>query len=239
MFRATVATVLAFSTLASAFSGDGTFYAAGLGACGITNSDTDMIAAISSTYFDAYPGATGNPNSNPICGKQIRATYGSSSVVVAITDRCAGCAGEYDIDFTPSAFSQIADQALGRIEITWEFVDGSDSSGSDSSSSSSAAAETSTYVPETTAAATTYAQETISSSEAAATSSSSSPAWNTDAQQDTATFQGAAAVETTSSATSSSVSAQATKTCNRGARRRRDLARRRSHRAARHLAESH
>ncbi|KAI5889431.1 Non-catalytic module family EXPN protein, partial [Schizophyllum commune H4-8] len=99
---------------ASAFSGDGTFYSAGLGACGITNSDSDMIAAIS--------GATGNPNSNPICGKQIRATYGSSSVVVAITDRCAGCAGEYDIDFTPTAFSQIADQALGRVEITWEFV---------------------------------------------------------------------------------------------------------------------
>ncbi|KAI4528535.1 hypothetical protein K525DRAFT_230749 [Schizophyllum commune Loenen D] len=238
MFRATAATVLAFSALANAFSGDGTFYAAGLGACGITNSDSDMIAAISSTYFDAYPGANGNPNSNPICGKQIRATYGSSSVVVAITDRCAGCAGEYDIDFTPTAFSQIADQALGRIEITWEFVDGSDSgsSGSDSSSSSSAEAETSTYVPETTAAATTYTPETT---EAAATPSSSSPAWNTDAQQDTATFQGAAAVETTSSATSSSPSSTATKTCNRGARRRRDLARRRSHRAARHLAEAH
>ncbi|KAL1718873.1 RlpA-like double-psi beta-barrel-protein domain-containing protein-containing protein [Schizophyllum commune] len=236
MFRATAATVLAFSALANAFSGDGTFYAAGLGACGITNSDSDMIAAISSTYFDAYPGATGNPNSNPICGKQIRATYGSSSVVVAITDRCAGCAGEYDIDFTPTAFSQIADQALGRIEITWEFVDGSDSGSSgDSSSSSSAEAETSTYVPETTAAATTYTPETT---EAAATPSSS-PAWNTDAQQDTATFQGAAAVETTSSATSSSPSSTATKTCNRGARRRRDLARRRSHRAARHLAESH
>ncbi|KAL1677278.1 RlpA-like double-psi beta-barrel-protein domain-containing protein-containing protein [Schizophyllum commune] len=236
MFRATAATVLAFSALANAFSGDGTFYAAGLGACGITNSDSDMIAAISSTYFDAYPGATGNPNSNPICGKQIRATYGSSSVVVAITDRCAGCAGEYDIDFTPTAFSQIADQALGRIEITWEFVDGSDSGSSgDSSSSSSAEVETSTYVPETTAAATTYTPETT---EAAATPSSS-PAWNTDAQQDTATFQGAAAVETTSSATSSSPSSTATKTCNRGARRRRDLARRRSHRAARHLAESH
>ncbi|KAL1703241.1 RlpA-like double-psi beta-barrel-protein domain-containing protein-containing protein [Schizophyllum commune] len=236
MFRATAATVLAFSALANAFSGDGTFYAAGLGACGITNSDSDMIAAISSTYFDAYPGATGNPNSNPICGKQIRATYGSSSVVVAITDRCAGCAGEYDIDFTPTAFSQIADQALGRIEITWEFVDGSDSGSSgDSSSSSSVEAETSTYAPETTAAATTYTPETT---EAAATPSSS-PAWNTDAQQDTATFQGAAAVETTSSATSSSPASTATKTCNRGARRRRDLARRRSHRAARHLAESH
>ncbi|KAL1748849.1 RlpA-like double-psi beta-barrel-protein domain-containing protein-containing protein, partial [Schizophyllum fasciatum] len=100
----------------SAFSGDGTYYAAGLGACGITNSDTDMIAAISST------GATGNPNENPICGKQIRATYGSASVVVAITDRCAGCAGGHDIDFTPSAFAQIADQGLGRIQITWEFV---------------------------------------------------------------------------------------------------------------------
>ncbi|TRM69955.1 RlpA-like double-psi beta-barrel-protein domain-containing protein-containing protein, partial [Schizophyllum amplum] len=92
-----------------------TYYAAGLGACGITNTDTDMIAAISAAYFDSYPGATNNPNENPICGKQIRATYGTASVVVAITDRCAGCAGQYDIDFTPSAFTQIADESLGRV----------------------------------------------------------------------------------------------------------------------------
>lgn len=54
--------------------GDGTFYDAGLGACGQTNAPGDMIAAISEQAFDGYPGATANPNNNPICGKQVKAT---------------------------------------------------------------------------------------------------------------------------------------------------------------------
>ena len=33
----------------------GTYYATGLGACGITNTDTDYIAAVSHTLFDNYP----------------------------------------------------------------------------------------------------------------------------------------------------------------------------------------
>ncbi|KAF8824139.1 hypothetical protein HHX47_DHR9000054 [Lentinula edodes] len=35
-------------------SGDGTYYDAGLGACGITNTDTDYIAAIGEDFFDQY-----------------------------------------------------------------------------------------------------------------------------------------------------------------------------------------
>jgi hypothetical protein len=103
-------------------SGDGTYYETGLGACGWTNVDTDMIAAIAHDTFDTYPGYTGaNPNNNPICGKKVTAYYGGNSVTVTIVDRCAGCAKSSSLDFSPSAFSQLADQALGRIAITWDW----------------------------------------------------------------------------------------------------------------------
>lgn len=73
------------------FGGVGTWYETGLGACGITNKDTDFIAAVGHTFFDTYPYVTWlyglccrslsyhsgyngvNPNDNPICGKKITA----------------------------------------------------------------------------------------------------------------------------------------------------------------------
>ena len=52
-----------------------TYYATGLGSCGIVNVDTDYIAAASHILFDSFPGYNGvNPNSNPICGKKATAT---------------------------------------------------------------------------------------------------------------------------------------------------------------------
>lgn len=33
----------------------GTFYDVGLGACGVTNVDTDYIVAVSTTLYDTYP----------------------------------------------------------------------------------------------------------------------------------------------------------------------------------------
>ncbi|KAF9521148.1 hypothetical protein BS47DRAFT_1286422, partial [Hydnum rufescens UP504] len=73
-------------------------FSPGLGACGITNTDADFIAAIDKSLFDSYPGATPNPNNNPVCGKKVTATYQGKSVTVAITDRCGGCEGKYDLD---------------------------------------------------------------------------------------------------------------------------------------------
>lgn len=101
-------------------SGQGTFYATGLGACGITNKDTDYIAAVSHLLFDAFPGYNDvNPNNNPICGRKVTATYQGKSVTVTITDRCTGCQIG-DLDFSPSAFSQLADFAVGRLQgLTW------------------------------------------------------------------------------------------------------------------------
>ncbi|KAF8315049.1 hypothetical protein DL93DRAFT_2079744 [Clavulina sp. PMI_390] len=103
------------------YSGDGTYYGTGLGACGITSKDTDYIVAVSHLLYDSYPGATANPNDNPICGKKIEAHYGGNSVTVTVVDRCVGCAMR-DLDFSPSAFSQLADQSLGRISITWQWA---------------------------------------------------------------------------------------------------------------------
>ncbi|KAF5385542.1 hypothetical protein D9757_006729 [Collybiopsis confluens] len=115
-------------------TGDATFYATGLGACGITNVDTDYIAAVGSDFFDQYAihmgDSSGNPNNNPICGKKVTASYEGKSVTVAITDRCAGCEIPYSLDFSPTAFSQLADQSVGRLSgMTWVWAD-ADSSGS-------------------------------------------------------------------------------------------------------------
>jgi len=103
------------------FSGQGTYYGTGLGSCGWTNKDTDFIAAASRLLYDTWPGANpANPNTNPICGRYATAHHGGKSVRVKIVDRCEACA-KYDLDFSPAAFSQIADQSLGRIQITWKW----------------------------------------------------------------------------------------------------------------------
>jgi hypothetical protein len=104
-------------------TGEATYYGTGLGSCGITNTDSDKIAAVSHLLYDNYPGYNGvNPNDNPICGKQVKATYQGKSVTVTITDRCVACALT-DLDFSPSAFNDLADQSIGRLfGMTWEWV---------------------------------------------------------------------------------------------------------------------
>ncbi|KAI0365835.1 barwin-like endoglucanase [Pilatotrama ljubarskyi] len=106
--------------LAQSGTGDATFYAAGLGACGIFNTDADFIVAVSTSVFDGFPGAGPNPNANPICGRQLTATGpDGKSVTLTVTDRCAGCAPG-DIDLTPTAFQQLASLDVGRLHgVTW------------------------------------------------------------------------------------------------------------------------
>ncbi|KAJ7622885.1 barwin-like endoglucanase [Mycena rosella] len=104
-------------------SGDGTFYAPGLGACGKTNTANQLIVAVGHGIFDSYPGATANPNKNPICGKTLKATFGGKSVTVTVEDRCAGCPGAADLDFTEAGFKKLANLDIGRIHgVKWEWV---------------------------------------------------------------------------------------------------------------------
>lgn len=104
----------------SEHSGKGTYYTPGLGSCGETNTDSDKIVAVSHELYDSMK-TSGNSNDNPVCGKKIKASYKGKSVEVTVVDRCEGCSPD-DLDFSPSAFSEIADQSLGRIDITWEWV---------------------------------------------------------------------------------------------------------------------
>jgi len=93
-----------------------------LTACGITNNDSQFIAAVSEQLFDQFtPG--GNPNKNSLCNRQAKVTYQGNSITVTITDRCVACAPN-DLDFTITAFKALgADPATGRINgVTWEFI---------------------------------------------------------------------------------------------------------------------
>jgi hypothetical protein len=102
-------------------TGQGTFFAPGMGACGIINDDSDHIVAVSHSLFDSYPGYDGsNPNTNPLCNKKIVASYQGKSTTVTVTDRCQACATT-DLDFSPAAFDDLANPALGRIDITWSW----------------------------------------------------------------------------------------------------------------------
>ncbi|KAG8836047.1 hypothetical protein FRC17_010511 [Serendipita sp. 399] len=75
------------------FTGELTFYDTGLGACGRTNNDGDMIAAASMLLFDGFEGYTGgNPNNNPICGRRVNIYFEGKSINVELVDRCVGCA---------------------------------------------------------------------------------------------------------------------------------------------------
>ncbi|CAI5759437.1 unnamed protein product [Candida verbasci] len=103
-------------------SGEGTYYDVSVGAtaCGTYHANSEYIVALSKDLYDEN-NIDGNPNNNPLCGKKIKAFYQGKSVEVTVVDRCEGCAYN-DLDFSPSAFSQLADQGLGRIDITWQWA---------------------------------------------------------------------------------------------------------------------
>jgi len=111
------------SSSGQTYTGQATWYEVDDGAqvaCGGSYAESDYIAAVSWGMFDQF-GASANPNSSPMCGKSLTATYQGKSVTVKVVDKCQGCATD-DIDLTSSAFSQLADTSLGRLSgVTWSF----------------------------------------------------------------------------------------------------------------------
>ncbi|KAK0705881.1 RlpA-like double-psi beta-barrel-protein domain-containing protein-containing protein, partial [Lasiosphaeria miniovina] len=112
------------------YTGDITYYGTGLGACGITSSDSDMITAVAHSVFDAaMPAGVTNPNANPLCGKRIRVTRdyseagkGLLSVDVVVVDRCVGCQPT-DLDLAPAVFLRLAPESKGRVLASWHWLD--------------------------------------------------------------------------------------------------------------------
>lgn len=98
-----------------------------MGACGIVNSESDKIVAISHLVFDAAQTGS-NPNNNPLCLKKIRVSRFNEqagtqrSVDLTVTDRCVGCKAT-DIDTTTPVFDSLADHDKGRVTTTWAWLD--------------------------------------------------------------------------------------------------------------------
>ncbi|KAG9884578.1 hypothetical protein KCU94_g18123, partial [Aureobasidium melanogenum] len=100
------------------YSGDLTWYDIGLGACGETSVDGDHIVAISHVIFDAY--STGNPNTNPLCGKYVTINGKDGQAYQAkVVDRCVGCA-EADLDLSHEFFNSVTSNGDGRVSgMSW------------------------------------------------------------------------------------------------------------------------
>lgn len=103
------------------YTGDLTYYDPALGACGLVNSGSDAICAVSHLVFDAV--STGSdPNTNPLCGKKIRARRDGKSIDLTVVDRCTGCKAT-DIDTTRSVFGQLANIDQGRVSVSWSWLE--------------------------------------------------------------------------------------------------------------------
>ncbi|KAI1147466.1 RlpA-like double-psi beta-barrel-protein domain-containing protein-containing protein [Nemania diffusa] len=109
------------------YSGDITYYALGLGACGYDDSGLDLsqhIVALS--HVDWYNRGSGTslgidmPN-HPWCDQTITITAGGKSTTALVHDICPGCA-EGSIDVSESVFDALfGGLGAGREPASWSF----------------------------------------------------------------------------------------------------------------------
>ncbi|RXK40018.1 hypothetical protein M231_02658 [Tremella mesenterica] len=98
------------------YSGQATYFYPGLGACGWTNGDDDMIVAQSELLF--------KPNHGADCGRIVEITNVKKGNVATakLVDECPGCS-QGSLDMSPALFSKLNDGDLdaGVFNITWHF----------------------------------------------------------------------------------------------------------------------
>jgi len=62
----------------------------------------------------------GTGGMNPYCGKMITVSYGGKTTTAKVVDKCMGC-DTLSIDLSTIAFTDVADEALGRVSGEWWF----------------------------------------------------------------------------------------------------------------------
>ncbi|KAI0839497.1 RlpA-like double-psi beta-barrel-protein domain-containing protein-containing protein [Hypoxylon sp. FL0890] len=97
---------------AVAFSGDLTYFTPGLGSCGWTNTESDMVVALSPAQYELDPKA---------CGKTIQIHAGNKTTTAKVVDKCPPCAVG-SIDVSPTVFQHIAPLTVGRTHVEWDYV---------------------------------------------------------------------------------------------------------------------
>ncbi|CAO3589681.1 unnamed protein product [Absidia cylindrospora] len=107
----TLTTAYPLEERSSSFSGDATYYTVGLGSCGKTSTDRQLVAALSSDLM----------SKGKYCGKKIKIKTPTGTVTATVVDTCPGCA-KNSVDLSITAFKKIGKVAAGRISINWSFV---------------------------------------------------------------------------------------------------------------------
>jgi hypothetical protein len=102
----------------ASYNGDITYYALGMGSCGIDDSGkdkSDNIVAVSAQLMGAQS------NGNPMCGKTISVRANGKTIQATIHDKCPSCAIG-DIDGTEKMFVELFGSLdAGRQKIEWWF----------------------------------------------------------------------------------------------------------------------
>ncbi|KAL8817487.1 MAG: hypothetical protein Q9223_003681, partial [Gallowayella weberi] len=113
-------TTLLLPFLTTAYKGDMTYYAPGLGSCGITSNppaDHINVVALSREIMANPP----NPNLNPKCGSKITIYNPATKKkhTATVVDTCWACKKE-DIDVNVELFRLVAPKGDGRVHgIMW------------------------------------------------------------------------------------------------------------------------
>lgn len=98
-------------------TGKMTHYTPGMGSCGKTNTEKDLVVAISKDMYGTYA----NPNASPMCSKSASIKCNGKTIKAAITDKCMSC-GKADIDVSPAVFTKCGSLSTGVITVTWDVV---------------------------------------------------------------------------------------------------------------------
>jgi len=113
--KATSSTTSPTGTSSQTFKGKGTYFTPNAGACGWSNNDNDLIAALNRPQY-------GNINKvSPACGKMASVTGPLGTIQVKIADACPECKLG-SLDLSPAAFKLIGKPTDGIIPITWQFI---------------------------------------------------------------------------------------------------------------------
>lgn len=126
---ALVASVAAGPLQRRGTNGRASFFHAGAGACGWTNSGSDKIVAVTQADWDN--GAN--------CGRTIFINHKGNTQQATVADLCPTCTGSHDLDMSWSLFSALggtAEQGVFQMNWQWESSGSSSSSTNDDSNNS-------------------------------------------------------------------------------------------------------
>ncbi|KAG2077991.1 hypothetical protein BDR04DRAFT_439736 [Suillus decipiens] len=176
-----------------------TYYAVGLGACGITNQPSDFIVALNSAQY----------GSGGYCFQMITITVNGLTAQAQITDECPGC--PYGgLDFSEGLFEFFASLGTGVLTGDWSFGSAPAPAPAPTTTSQPPPAPTTTWQPPPTTTSTstpppppsTSSSPSPTPSPSSTSSSSYSTSYSTSATPSSSSSSSSSSVSSTTSANS-------------------------------------